>query len=280
MNDSKLNRAWVAGHVVPLEEARIPLDDPGFLLGDGVFESLRVRRGKLFRWDLHAERMAEGLAVLDMDRRVLDVAERTVRVLARQGGDEDGSLRVQVVRRASGAGSVTALLRPLPHYPEHLYRQGARLAVADWRRDPDDPLCRVKSLSFLSQARTRRMAQAGGFDDGLIFNHNGRVSEASYANVIARYGKTVYAPGPREGALGGVTRRVLLDELFPGEYKLQTHLDREELEAADEVMLTSTYAGVIPVASIDAVSAGYAGPSGELTRQLTQRYSTLLDTAD
>lgn len=270
--------AWIEGRILPLAEARIALDDPGFLVGDGVFETLRARKGRPFRWDLHAERLAAGLAVVGIGTGELVEAERAVHELAaRTGNGDDVYLRVQISRDAVGEAAVTALARPLPPYPERLYREGARLGISAWRRDPADPLAGVKSLSYLPQVWARREAQARDFDDALIFNSAGRVCEAAHGNVLARCGGRLYAPGPKEGALDGVTRRVLLAELADDDFALQLQLSRGELEEAEEVLLTSTLAGVVPVAEIEGVDRGYAGPSGELARRLARAYETLLD---
>ncbi|MGH8271311.1 MAG: aminotransferase class IV [Gammaproteobacteria bacterium] len=274
--------AWIEGRILPLVEARIALDDPGFLVGDGVFETLRARRGKLFRWDLHAERLAAGLAAVGIGNEALAVAERAAHEVAARAQDgyaDDLYVRVQVARDATGAGTVTALARALPQYPERLYREGARLGVAAWHRDLADPLVGVKSLSYLPQVWSRREAQARGFDDALILNSAGRVCEAAHGNVIARRGRNIYAPGSEEGALDGVTRRVLLAQIADDAYVLQSRLERSELEEAEEVVLTSTLAGVIPVVEIEGVSKRYAGAAGELAARLTQTYETLLDAA-
>lgn len=270
--------AWIDGDVIALEQARVALDDPGYLLGDGAFETLRSRRGRVLRWDLHAERMAYGLAVLDIDAQALGVAERAVHELAAAARDQnDVYLRVQITRDRAGRGRVTVLARSLPAYPDRLYRQGARLSVADWRRDPDDPLAGVKSMSYLAQVNTRRHARTRGFDDALILNTHGRVCEASYANVMARSGEVILAPGRKEGALDGVTRQVLLDALDAGRYALQARLDWSELESAEEVVLVSTLAGVIPVAHIEGIDRDYIGASGVFARRMTQCYADLLE---
>ncbi len=272
--------AWIEGCVLPLAEARVALDDPGFLVGDGIFETLRARRGKLFHWDLYAERLAAGLAAVGIGNEALTVAQRAaheVAAHAQAGYGDDLYVRVQVSRAAEGAGVVTALARPLPRYPERLYREGASLGIAAWRRDPADPLVGVKSLSYLPQVWARRAAQARGFDDALILNLAGRICEAAHGNVIARRGRNLYAPGPEEGALAGVTRRVLLAQIADDGYVLQYSLQRGELGSAEEFVLTSTLAGVIPVVAIEGVDKRYAAAAGELCRRLTQAYETLLD---
>lgn len=270
--------AWVDGRIMPLESATMALDDPGFLLGDGVFESLYVGAGKLFRWDLHRQRLANGLATIGIDAAVLDVADQAVTALAEQSrsGNKAAALRLQVSRLPSGAGRVSALLRPLPEYAPRLYQQGARLAIASEQRQLGNPLSAVKSLSFLAASYSRRQALAAGFDDAIIFNSDGAVAEACYANVIARQGDRLFAPANNQGALDGITRLVLLQALPPARYRLQLSLSRAELAAADEVLLTSTYAGVVPVNSIADIANHYAGPKGELTQWMSQCYQQLL----
>ncbi|MGH8427096.1 MAG: aminotransferase class IV [Gammaproteobacteria bacterium] len=272
--------AWIEGRVLPLAEARIALEDPGFLVGDGVFETLRARHGKLFHWDLHAERLSAGLTAVGIGNEAFAVAQcaaHEVAERAQAGYADDLYVRVQVSRTATGEGVVTALARLLPQYPERLYREGARLGIAVWRRDSADPLAGIKSLSYLPQVWARRAAQTAGWDDALILNLAGRVCEAAHGNVVARRGRDLYAPGSEEGALDGVTRRVLLAHLADEGYALKKKLSRNELEGADEVVLTSTLAGVIPVAEIEGVNRLYAGAAGELASRLAKAYESLLD---
>ena len=281
----KKSWAWVNRQVMPLEEAAIPLSSAGFLLGDGVFETLRARRGKIFRENLHRARLACGLDVLGIDPGVLDTATAALHAVCESATPalDDVYLRVQVVREPSAgeqaAGSVTALARPCPVYPAHWFGPGVRLAISTLQIDPGAPLAGVKSLSYLPQVLARRQAQATGFDDALILNTEGRVCEAAHANVIARTGRVVYAPGREEGALNGVTRHVLLEWTREAGYEYETRLPCDVLAEADEAVLTSTLAGVVPVASIDSFpEAHLAGSEGAMAKEMRTVYETLLHT--
>ncbi len=275
--------AWMDGAVVPLAEAAVPLDDPGFLLGDGVFETLRARRGRIFRWPLHRARMAHGLEVLGIGSGVLDTVQAALEALAAAGARDydDQYLRAQVVReRGAGAaatGNVTALVRPLPGYPAHWHGTGVRLGVAACRIDPHSPLAGVKSLSYLPQVLARRQAQGGGFDDALILNTDGRVCESAHGNVIARLGRTLYAPGREEGALAGVTRDVLLGWARDNGYGIEIRLPWDVLPMAEEAVLASTLAGVVPIATVEGLDARFPGGEGELAVAMTQAYEAMLD---
>lgn len=274
--------AWIEGSVVPLAEASVPLDDPGFLLGDGVFETLRGRRGRLFEWPRHRARMAHGLEVLGIATAGLETVQEALKALAAVGAGafDDQYLRVQMVR-VPGAGTsipgrLTALVRPLPEYPAHWYESGVRLGVAEWRCDPRSPLAGVKSLSYLPQVLARRRVQAQGFDDALILNTDGRVCESAHGNVIARLGRTLYTPGREEGALAGVTRDVLLGWARDNGYEIEIRLPWDVLPMADEVVLASTLAGVVPVATVEGLDVRFAGGNGELAAAMRQAYEDML----
>lgn len=275
--------AWCEGLVTPLADASIPLDDPGFLLGDGVFETLRARRGRIFDWGRHRARMAHGLDVLGIAPEALDTAQEALELLAARTAPEPGDryLRVQVVREAGegapAAGRVTALARPLPDYPAHWYVDGVRLGLAEWRCDPSSPLAGVKSLSYLPQVLARRRARDRGFDDALILNTEGRVCEAAHGNVIARLGRTLYAPGREEGALAGVTRDVLLRWAQDNGYEIEIRLPRDVLGEMEEAVLVSTLAGVVPVATVEGLDVRFAGGGGELAKTLQSVYENLLE---
>lgn len=276
--------AWIAGQVLPLEAATISLSDPGFLLGDGVFETLRARHGRIFDWPGHRERMGQGFAVLGIAHEALATAETALNALTVVAADafDDMYLRVQVVREPGSdhpaAGRASALARPCPVYPENWYRHGVRLGVAALRCDPQAPLAGVKSLSYLPQVLARRDAQARGFDDALILNTKGRVCESAYGNVIARRGHTLYAPGREEGALAGVTRRALLRWAETVGYAVAPRLSWEMLREVEEVVLVSTLAGVVPVAAIEGMDSAYlSGADGALAAAMAAAYEALLN---
>lgn len=275
--------AWCKGRLMPLADATLALDDPGFLLGDGVFETLRARRGRIFEWSRHRARMAHGLDVLGIAPEALDTAQEALEALASRtdSATEDTYLRVQVVREADtsthAAGRVTALARPLPAYPAHWHAEGVRLGLAEWRCELQSPLAGVKSLSYLPQVLARRRVQARGFDDALILNSEGRVCESAHGNIIARLERTLYAPGREEGALAGVTRDVLLRWAQDNGYDVEIRLPRDVLGEMEEAVLVSTLAGVVPVASVEGLDTRFAGGEGELAVALAQAYEVLLD---
>lgn len=281
--------AWVAGRILPLGKAQVPLLDRGYLFGDGVYETMRTAGGRVFEARAHRLRLRRRAAQLGVAsawaERAFDAAERLVRHAHR-------NLRVELhvrVQLTTGLGpkffapgdtpAFTVMARPLVPYATELYRRGARLVVASQRKFRDDPTRGMKPMSFLPHALARRRAVAAGADDALLLNDAGRVCEATTSNVVAVRGHTAFAPGPSEGAVDGVTRRLLLPRLRGLRFRIRPRLTLGDLRRADEVFLTNTIGGVVPVRSIQAVARRLPASLGPVTRLLQRAYSASLHEA-
>ncbi len=232
--------AHVDGRILPLSQARIPLDDRGHLLGDGLFETMRVHHGAVVARALHLQRLRRGMQVLGLEADV----EPTIDALAHAA--PEARLRIQVTRgRMDGiddgtAPSVTGIATDFQarHEPVHLVTSAIRL-------QRDSPLAGLKLLSFQPYLHARREARAAGVDDALLLNDANRVAEASTSNVIALVDGQVHAPGPAEGAIDGVTRRRLLG----GMERVHDSLTPEALRRGEAVLVNTS--GVRPIASVD-----------------------------
>jgi branched-chain amino acid aminotransferase len=154
-------------------------------------------------------------------------------------------------------------------FPERKLSEGLDLVVASLRRPPPDVLDpRVKSLNYLNNALAKLEARRAGADEALLLNTSGRVAEASVANVFAVKDGRLVTPPVTEGALEGITRASIL-ELAEGlgVDTSEEPLARYDLLAADEVFLTGSGAGVVPVRSLDAVPIG-TGKPGHMVAKL------------
>lgn len=276
---------YVEGKVMDLAKATIPLNDRGYLLGDGVFETLRTCNGRVFRLDDHAERMRRSLKAIWLDEPVEKEFRAAVAALAKEGrklyGDEL-YLRVNISTGPMGdvAGNdrgitVTGLCRKFKPYPMTHYSHGLHLITSKQRKDSRSPLCTVKSLSFLPHVAARREAHTATVHDALLLNEHGRIAEATTSNVFARIGETVYSPGPAEGAVPGVTRGVVLDLCKDNGLDVVERLTVEELHGAREAWLTNTTGGIVPFTRFDDTPIGQ-GKKDNLTARLGKAFETLL----
>ena len=276
---------YVDGKVMDLAKATIPLNDRGYLLGDGVFETLRTVNGRVFRLDDHAERMKRSLKAIWLDEPVEKEFRDAVQALTREGrklyGDEL-YLRVNISTGPMGdiAGAdrgitVTGLCRKFKPYPMQYYSHGVHLITSKQRKDSRSPLSTVKSLSFLPHVAARREAHTATVHDAILLNEHGRIAEATTSNVFARKGEPVYAPGPAEGAVPGVTRGVVLDLCRDNGLEVVEQLTVEDLHGAREAWLTNTTGGIVPFTRFDDRPIGN-GKKDNLTARLGKAFETLL----
>ncbi len=272
--------AYVEGVVGELADARIPLDDRGFLVGDGIFETMRTHAGKVVFLDDHRRRFEAGLAALGMPNT--DEFDRAVEALVAAGlqasGGEDLYLRIQASAGpmldipGPGTPRVTGICK-LFQAPVARQRDGVQLATTHYKLQHDSPLAGIKHSSFLPYIAARRDAIAHGADDALLWNTRGRPIEVSTANLFLRRGDTIHAPGPAEGAVAGVTRAVVIDILRQMDWSVDEQAPPSS--SADEAWMTNTTGGVIPIVGID----GRSIPIGELTRALQDAFEARMRTA-
>jgi len=270
--------AYIDGKVLDLSKAKIPLHDRGYLLGDGVFETIRTSNGKPFRLAEHAQRMRRGLRAISLDESLESEFHDAVAALVAAGKAEfGGELYVRVMVSTgpledlldTGRGvTVTGLCKKFRPYPMQYYSNGVQVIVSRSRKDSRSPIAPIKTLSFLPYIMARREAHAATVHDALLLNEHDRVAEASTSNVFALVDGTVYAPGESEGAIPGVTRAAVLELLKETDLDVVEELPLGTLKRASEFWLTNTTGGILPVTRFMDKPVGN-GRKGDLTTQLS-----------
>lgn len=271
--------AYVDGKVMDLAEARVPLLDRGYLLGDGVFETLRTANGHVFRQAQHEARLLKGLKVVNLEGEIVDEFRAAVDAMVREGTRLYGSelyLRFMVTTGPqedvleSGRGiTTTAMAKKFKPYPMQYYSHGVQVVVSKAsRKDSRSPLARVKSLSYLPHVIARREALSLTAHDAILLNEHGRVAEASTSNVFAVVDGRVHAPGEEEGAVAGVMRGAVLEAVAEAGLEVVERLTLDEAARATEMWLTNTTGGIVPVTRFGDDPVG-AGLKGDLTTQLS-----------
>jgi branched-chain amino acid aminotransferase len=237
--------AWWNGRIVPLDEVRISPTDAGFLFGDGLFETLRVDAGRAHDVAAHLDRLFAGLRRLgialpedrcSLGRALTDVAKAAPRPVAR--------LRISITR------AETRLITAFPYEPpaEGLYQKGvAAVLLPDPRIDSRGPLAGLKSLCYQANRLALGQAEARGAYEALLVNEHGRLAEGSRSNLALILAGGIFTPPESEGCLPGTVRRRLLEKGAIHERPLT----REDLDAAQGVLLMNSLIGVLPVARID-----------------------------
>jgi branched-chain amino acid aminotransferase len=228
----------------------------GLLSGWGVFSTLRVADGALFAWDRHWARMSRDARLLnvtmpgDPDRVLADLLR-----LIEANGAANSTLRIAVVRNTGGLWEGPANAGPSDLIAftatSKSWGDSVRLALQPGGRFAAGEFTSAKILSWAPNLRWVERAQGDGFDEVILLNEHGRVAECTSANIFAAFGEKIVTPPVTEGCLPGITREVLLEEIrLPGLSITEKALTVDDLSRADEVLITSTTRGLLPVSEI------------------------------
>ncbi len=281
--------AFFEGAIVPIEQAKISIMTQTFNYGTGCFEGIRAywnadeEQLYIFRMPEHYERLHRSARVLhcQLPYSVQQLGEITVDLLRREGFREDSYIRPIVYKATEAIGVRLHNLRdsfcmfalPFGKYVER--EEGCTAAVSSWRRVDDNAIPpRAKAIgSYVNSALCKTEAAMAGFDEAIVLDQEGHVSEGSAENLfLVRKGMLV-TPGEDCNILEGITRATLM-ELAREELGIETQVrtvDRSELYVADEVFFCGTGVQIAAVAKIDHRQVG-DGRLGPVTRRLRELY--------
>lgn len=267
-------------------EARISVFDRGVLLGDGVYETLRVHRRKPFRWEEHRARLDQSLgaagihlpfstgSLLEAVRACVDandLAAARIRITVTRGEGNPGFDRMP--GKQPNAIIAASPWRPLG---DATYRAGVAAILASIRQTGKENLDpSLKSISRIHLVLARMEATRLGAQEAILLGSDGNVREGTASNVfIVRQGR-LFTPPVSSGILEGVTRALVFelarDSDLPCEERTVSPLD---LQGADEIFFTNTSWGALPVGRLDGkpVGPGAGGPVAlELGRRIAER---------
>ena len=289
MSGSGPRHVWVNGQVLPADGAHLSAFDRGFQLGDGVFETLRVRGGHATELAEHLERLhrsAAGLGIElsgDVDRWLPAGISELLAAEGLGGEAGDASVRITVSRGAFfGRGLLppdehptpTLVIQawPVPPTPAAHLEIGLHLVASRVRRDPENPLSALKTVSRADYVYARLEARAAGADDALFLTIDGFLSEATSANLFLIRGTELATPGLGCAILPGTTRDWILRwaegaDLSPREGWLTTR----DLADADEAFISSSVAGILPVTRFEDSPIGAGTPGAWTMRARADR---------
>jgi branched-chain amino acid aminotransferase len=250
----------------------------GLLSGWGVFSTLRITRGILFAFERHFARMKRDAARMRVpfpaDSAWLEA--RLVKLIAANGVQE-ATLRVAIVRNKGGIWQGPGIQRDFDVVAFTTdvakWGQGVRLSVVPNARYADSPFAGAKILSWSDNLSWYEEAHERGFDEVVLLNERAEVSECTSANIFIVVGGQVWTPPLSAGCLPGITREILLSEIkVPGVSLGERTLRLTDLEAADEVFITSTTRYVLPVEEVEGLSIRPPGPISARLRSAFEAY--------
>lgn len=282
-------RIWVNGRIVPREEAVVSVFDSGFLLGDGVWEGIRLHNGRLAFIDPHLDRLWEGAKAIDLEIGMTPAALQAaiLETCAANGMESGVHIRLVVSRglkstpfqspRANVGGATLVIIPEWKQANPAVLTTGLSLHTVHIHRGPpdvQDPLW--NSLSKLNCIAACIQAEKAGADEALMLDPQGFVATCNSTHFfIVRAGEVWTSSGLY--CLAGITRaNVIALAQAMGLTVREASFPLTKVYSADEAFVTGTFAGVIPVRAVDGRTIG-AGERGPVTKRLQQAYKALIE---
>lgn len=267
--------AYVNGRLIEEADAELSVFDHGLVVGDGVFETVLVQRGRPFALEAHLDRLARsaaGLGIGPVSRRELHGAAAAVVEAARLA---EARLRITVTAgrgplgssRLGGPPSIIVALEPLGEPHEH-----AAVHVVAWTRNERGALAGLKTTSYAENALALARAASKGADEAIFANTAARLCEGTGSNVFVVLDGELCTPPLSSGCLAGITRALVL--AHHGGTERDVPIEAFRAEAVEEAFLTSSLRGVQPISAIDGVALAWPGP---VTKQAAATYAALLE---
>jgi branched-chain amino acid aminotransferase len=271
-------RVWVNGEVLDADAMAVSPFDHGLLVGDGVFETLRVYDGRPFAWRRHLDRLehsARGLGLVTPDRVDLQDAAHAV---LRANALSEARLRITVTGGVQPLGSERRDTRPTVIVAVSELKSVSptiTVVVVPWARNERGATAGMKTISYAENVRALAYAQERGSGEAIFPNTRDELCEATGSNVFVVRDGRLCTPPASAGCLLGVTRALVL------ELAEEVGIDVDEsamrigaLADADEAFLTSTTREVQAITHVD----DHALPNapGPVTKRLADAFTTLV----
>lgn len=281
---------YVNGEFVPRSEAKISVFDHVVLYGDGVFDAICGWNHRLFKLTEHVDRLYESAhAILLQVPLSKAQMEEIIIETVRRNDLENVYVKVVVTRGVSPLpllnphdctpGVIVFAMTYVTQAQGKSQETGLKLIVPSLRRIPNESFStRIKSCNYLNNVLMRAEANQAGADDALALDMEGYICEAPGYNVFMVKSNVLYTP--RDNILMGITRQTVIELAEQAQLKvIEGRIEPFDLYNADEVFLTSTAGGIVPVVELDGRIIGRGRP-GQVTKELQDGYLALLESGE
>ncbi|MDO6718746.1 aminotransferase class IV [Psychrosphaera sp. 1_MG-2023] len=263
-----MNIVFLNGEYMAPSEAKISPMDRGFLFGDGIYEVIPSYGGKFVGLELHLQRMFQGLAHIDLEHHfTIEEFNGICEHLAMQNGAGNLGIYIQISRGTSPVRqhgftddlvpTVFAYAFEIPPMPDaddknrHFYKVNTQVD-ARWQKR------HIKSTSLLGNVLHYQNSKDAGFDETLLFNDANELTEAAACNVFIVKDNVIYTPLLDNQKLPGITRAMIINivKQYSDISLVEGVITRSEVEAADEIWITSSSKQIAPVCQLDSAPVG------------------------
>jgi branched-chain amino acid aminotransferase len=256
-------RVYLNGKIVNSKDAVVSVFDHGFLYGDGIYETMRVYDGVVFRLDQHIRRLFRSASLIglsipfDVDQLKIAIYETLISNTLRKA-----YIRLTVSRGRGPIGldpdlcvepTIVVVAQELKEYPVTFYKNGTHLIISETKRNIKEAIDpRIKSLNFLNNILAKIEAKKKGAYEAIMLNVKGHLAEGTISNLFFYKNNILCTPSAECGILDGITRGVVIELVQREGIRVKEgKFTKKDIYSAEEVFLTNTTMEVMPVSKID-----------------------------
>jgi len=263
---------YVNGKFLPADKAKISILDPAFLYGFGLFETMRSLNNKIIYFDEHLKRIRDSAELTGLISSYSIIKLKgIIKEAIKKNGFKDAYVRLTLWKTG-----ISVIVRKHKPHSAQKYKKGFNICISRFRQNEYSLLARIKTTSRILYQLSFQEAKKQGFDEAIILNNRGYITEATRSNIFFIKDRRLFTPSIECGCLDGITRRAIFDlagkislDICEGNFTLQ------DLYQADEAFLTNSLMGLMPIASIEGIRIGEK-KCRKITNLLTKEYSCLL----
>ena len=254
---------YINGLFWSIDKATVSVLDRGFTYGDGLFETMRSYSGKIFKLECHLERLLQSARSIFIDLPMTKNEIRSaINASIRLNRFPNSIVRITITRGKQDSGininyntppTVVIFARPLEKIPKKIYKNGVGIKLfknsgIQIQGVPNQ----IKSCNYLSNILLRERAIKDGCFDSILLDHNNIITEGTISNIFIINNNQLKTPLVNEFVLSGITRQVVLDICRENSISfMEDTITEKNILEADEIFLTNSVIGVLPVSQIN-----------------------------
>ena len=271
--------------LIPRDEAKISVDDSGFLYGFGCYDTLLALEYTPLFVEEHVNRLNRSIQELKIDKAGFEPTDinNKIKELLSKNSCKNARIRITVTKGVVDLQNIhivnpnmTLLITSTPLADDYYNRniQPFRLFISKYiRNHPHSIPSSLKLTSLANHIFASMEAKENGYDDGIMLSYNDYLTEGSSFNIFMVKKNTIYTPHLETGILPGITRNVLLNIFKMKGYSYEEgYYHKESLYSADEAFATSSVRGIVPIKEVD----NHRLMLGDYTKQMTHDYYNYL----
>jgi len=263
---------------MPLEDAKVGIEDIGLLRGYGIYDGLAAFNGRPFRFADHWQRFTDGAHALGLNIPITEDSceKKIVEIIKKSDIKERATIRMILTGGKTINGieydfenpTFYILTEKWESLPPDYYQNGAKLVTYTHKRE----LAEYKTTNYIRATVLQNFRKEEKAVE-ILYTFDGEVLECATSNFFIVKNKNLITPS--ENILKGITRKVIM-ELCDGKYKIEERpVAEEELKTADEVFITSSFKDIVPIVKIDDFEVG-GGEVGPVTKDLIAKFKAYI----